>query len=128
MAKWKLFGKSKKEKTADTIEINSDEPQETTHIYIEEETNTDETTDIDKPLAEYNETLQSGKKNITIVEEDGEEGYIENESSHEQRVWRNVKKIEENIDNLHVARAIKPKDNIEKTVDELVEKNKKKKK
>ena len=126
MSKWKIFNKSKSEEESsiETIEIEKEETTEITHIETEEEIF--DQNDEDKPLAEYNETLRTSKKTITIVDEDDSAGYIDNESSSDQRFWRNIKTIENNIDNLHRINAQKPKDDMEKTVDELIQKNKRK--
>ncbi len=125
MSKWKIFNKSKSEEESsiETIEIEKEETTEITHIETEE--NFDQN-DEDKPLAEYDETLHTSKKTIIIVDEDDSAGYIDNESSSDQRFWRNIKTIENNIDNLHRINAQKPKDDMEKTVDELIQRNKRK--
>lgn len=125
MSKWKIFNKpkSEEESSTETIEIEKEETTEITHIETEEDFDQN---DEDKPLAEYNETLRTSKKAITIVDEDDSAGYIDNESSSDQRFWRNIKTIENNIDNLHRINAQKPKDDMEKTVDELIQKNKRK--
>ena len=130
MSKWKLFNRSnnKTEPCVETIELTTEEDNEVTHIEIEEgdcEENT--TDDSDSPLVEYDETLQSSKKTKKIIDRDDKrsEGYIDNDTPSEQRFWRNIKQIEENIDKLHISKAQKPKTNLEKTVDNIIDKTKK---
>jgi hypothetical protein len=96
MAKWKLFGRSKEEEIVLTAEKED---------IVEE----------DKPLAEYKETLQTGKATTKKT----------SETATDQHVWRDVDKIEKDIDTIHLKKAKKPKTDIEKTVDELIEKRKK---
>jgi len=102
MAKWKLFGKSKEEPI---------ETQETT-TEVKEEVNIEE----DKPIAEYRETLQTGKATTTRTS-----------TSSDQHVWRNMNKIEKDVDTIHIKKAEKPVTDIEKTVDNLIKKRKKEK-
>ena len=105
MAKWRLFGKTKEEEIVETPEKDTIE----TEIV-------EETVEEDKPLAEYKETLQTGKattKTTTGADTD-------------QRVWRDVNKIEKNVDTIDIKKAEKSSTNVEKTVDELIKKRKKK--
>ena len=43
-----------------------------------------------------------------------------------QRTWRDVDAIEEKVDNLHITRAQRPVTQLDKTVDRLIDKRKKK--
>lgn len=106
MAKWSLFKKSKTEDETNSIE-------ETKEVTVIEE----ETVQEDKPLAEYKETLYSGTKSSKTYGSG---------SSNEQRYWRNVDSIEKKVDHLHITRAEKPSTEVDKTVDKLIEKRKKK--
>lgn len=102
MARWKFFGKSKKDE-----EI---EPQDTviedTQIVIEKESE-------DKPLAEYSETLES-------VSTSKKKSMKKDSPQSDQRIWRNVGLIEEKVDKLHISRAQKPVTELDKKVDKLV--------
>jgi len=106
MPKWKLFGKSKAK------EEETKKPEETVEKQEEEVIETEVIED-EKPLAEYHETLES-------------EEYVTQKAktskSSDQRVWRDVDSIEENIDSLHIKKATKPHTEVERTVDTLIEK------
>jgi hypothetical protein len=106
MAKWKLFGKSKKNEETKTEETVKEETQ----FVIEDESG-------DKPLAEYNETLEtvSTSKKKTVKK---------TQSPSDQRIWRDVNSIEEKVDNLHISRAQKPVTELDKRVDKLIDKKK----
>jgi hypothetical protein len=121
MAKWKLFGKSKSKEdeeieTEKPVEEQVEEPEETIEA-TEETIDSEEKLEDDGPLDEYHETLEtdvpSSKK-------------AETAKSSDQRVWRDVRGIEEKVDNLHITRAQKPVDELDKTVDKLISKRKKK--
>ena len=107
MAKWKLFSKSKEEDTA--------QPEEKT-------INTSEKTEEmqDKPIAEYHETLD------TRTQTKSKTRTVKASSPSEQRVWRDVDAIEENIDTLHIRKAERPITDVDKKVDKLIEKRKRK--
>jgi hypothetical protein len=106
MSRWKLFGKSKKNK-----ETKTEEPvKEETQVVIEDESG-------DKPLAEYSETVETvstSKKKTTKT----------TPTPSDQRIWRDVNSIEEKVDNLHISRAQKPVTEIDKRVDKLIAKKK----
>lgn len=107
MAKWNLFKKTKPE--------NQDiATEETKKIMMQEE----ECEEEDKPLAEYKETLYTDTKSSKKTNSD--------DSSTEQRYWRDVDSIEKKVDKLHITRAQKPATAVDKTVDKLIEKRKKK--
>jgi len=106
MAKWKLFGKSKKDG-----EIKPDETfKEETQVVIEDESG-------DKPLAEYSETLET-------VSTSKKKSVKKNPPPPDQRIWRDVGSIEEKVDNLHITRAQKPVTELDKRVDKLIDKKK----
>ena len=69
-----------------------------------------------KPLVEHRETLYtsspSSKKAGTTT-------------SSDQRIWRDVKTIEENIDTIHVSKSGESSPDLDKTVDRLIAKKKK---
>jgi len=102
MSRWKLFGKSKKNKETKTEESVKEETQ----VVIEDECG-------DKPLAEYSETVETvstSKKKKTVA----------TPAPSDQRIWRDVNSIEEKVDNLHISRAQKPVTELEKKVDKLI--------
>jgi hypothetical protein len=124
MAKWKLFGKSKSkedeikkpEETTEEPEEIPEEPEETIED-TEEITEEEKELDDDQPLDEYSETLESDVPSSKKAE---------TAKSSDQRVWRDVRSIEEKVDNLHITRAQKPDNELDKTVDKLISKKKKK--
>ncbi len=111
MIKWRLFSKSKKTEETKPEEDIQENLEEVTEI--EEGLETEEETE-DKPLAEYHETLQTGKarsKKYSISQEPYES---------DQRIWRDISLIEEKVDKLHKTRAEKPITEIDKKVDKLI--------
>ena len=111
MIKWRLFSKSKETKETKPEEDIQKNLEEVTEI--EEGLETEEVTE-DKPLAEYRETLQSGKprsKKYSISQETYES---------DQRIWRDISLIEEKVDKLHKTRAERPITEIDKKVDKLI--------
>jgi hypothetical protein len=112
MARWKLFGRTKEEDTTQSEEETTEKPIESSEEEIETE---------DKPIAEYHETLETGKpsKSKTTTT-------VKTSTPSEQRIWRDVDSIEENVDNIHIRKAEKPVTDLEKKVDSLIEKRKKK--
>ncbi len=110
MSIWDLFSKNKKSnETKD--ETAEEETQEVEEIEEKEDPN--------KPIAEYNETIHSdtGKR---------EKDKSTDETYKKQHIWRNVDKIEENVDNIHIKNAKKPSTEIDKKVDGIITKTKKK--
>lgn len=113
MSRWRLFGrsKSKEDEIVEPEEIIEEETEE-----IEEEIEIEKEPE-EEPLFEYQETLQTGvstsKKTKTTAPSD-------------QRIWRDVNTIEEKIDTLHITKAKKPVTELDKTVDKLITKRKKK--
>lgn len=108
MAKWSLFKKSKPENEYitkdDTIEII---------------TNKEEYKKDNKPLAEYKETLYTATKSSKKTKSN-------TSSSTEPRYWRDVDLIEKKVDHLNINHAQKPITVVDKTVDKLIQKRKKK--
>lgn len=117
MAKWKLFGKSKPREEdiiepEKTIEETLDEPIDDTEEIIETENEIE-----NEPLTEHHETLETGvsttKQSPTAQPSD-------------QRLWRDVISIEGEIDVLHKTRAHRPISEVDKAVDKLISKRKRK--
>jgi len=106
MGKWNIFGKSKKEEKTDMSQENIEEKN--CEQPVEEQT--------DKPLAEYRETLQTGKKPAKTSSQTS--------SNVDQRVWRDVDSIEKDVDTLHIRKAQRPVTEVDKKVDMLIEKSK----
>ena len=112
MARWKLFGRAKKEDTTQ----NEEEPAEKSTELPKEEIETG-----DEPIAEYRETLETGKatsKSKTTT--------VQTSTPSEQRIWRDVDAIEENVDGIHIRKAEKPVSDLDKKEDSLIKKRKKK--
>ncbi|MCJ7572166.1 MAG: hypothetical protein MUO82_09885 [Candidatus Thermoplasmatota archaeon] len=107
MAKWSLFRKSKPE----NVYLTTDETEEII-------TNKEEYRKDNKPLAEYKETLYTGAKSSKKTKS--------TTSLTEQRYWRDVDLIEKKVDNLHIIRVQKPATEVDKTVDKLIQKRRKK--
>ncbi len=121
MAKWKLFGKSKSEE--EKIE-NQESSLEGSAENIQTEENTQPENELEadfEPLADYNETLYS--KNSKSKKGSSKKG---NNPSVDQIIWRDVKTIEENIDNLHTIGSRRPISELDEKVDKLIDKSKKK--
>jgi hypothetical protein len=95
MVRGRLFSKSKKENI---------ESKYTTINDIEK-----------KPLAEYKETLYTGAPKCK------KEAY----AFSNQRIWRDVQTIEKNIDIIHITRAKKPVNDLDRVVDRIIAKKKK---
>ena len=68
-----------------------------------------------KPLAEYKETLYTGTPRSR------KEAY----AFSNQRIWRDVPAIEKNIDIIHITRAKKPSNELDRVVDRIISKKKK---
>ena len=119
MSRWKLFGKSKskKEEPLEFQESVHVEPEKNMPIetgdssYIEKEQE-------NQPLAEYHETLHTGKPAASKSSLSG--------SSSDQRIWRDVKAIEENIDNMRISKSRTPNSKFDKKVDQIIKKKEKK--
>ena len=103
MSKWKIFGKSKQKEnetkqTEEPTTIESEKP-------AEDETENQKT-------EKYSETLYTSESTA--------------KKTSNQTVWRDVDAIEEKVDDLHITRAQKPVTELDKTVDRLLKKRKKK--
>jgi hypothetical protein len=75
-----------------------------------------------KPLAEYKETLYtegSTPKKYSIVQK-------KNMEANDQRIWRDVKSIEKNVDNIDKGEAQKPSQELDQAVDRILFKRKRK--
>ena len=123
MTRWKLFGRAKKEdsnqnekENTETLIGPSDE-EEKTEISIE--SSDEEKEAVSEPIAEYHETLQTGTTTSKTTT-------VKTTTPSEQRIWRDVDAIEENIDNIHMQKAKKPVTELDKKVDGIIEKRKKK--
>jgi len=68
-----------------------------------------------KPLAEYKETFHTG------VPASKKEAY----AFSNQRIWRDVQTIEKNVDIIHITRAKKPTNELDRVVDRIIAKKKK---
>lgn len=114
MAKWKLFSKSKSEK-----EKLLEETEE--NIQTEEKPKTSNELEADfEPLADYNETLYS--QNSKSKKSSSKKA---DNTPVDQIIWRDLKAIEENIDNLHTTDSRRPVSELDKKVDKLIDKSKK---
>lgn len=113
MVKWKLFGRSKsKDEEAPWEEPTQPESEET----MEPETEQEESV-----LAEHTETLYSkGTAPKKVASSQKSSQY-----PSDQRIWRDVKTIEENIDNIHKTKSKKAPSDLDKTVDRILTKKKK---
>ena len=105
MTKLRLFGKYKK----DEIKESDEKIEEKVNGAVREELE-------EKPLAEYKETLYSSdsaaKKRSSMKRKTS--------SLSDQRIWRDIKSIEENIDNNHIIRAEKPVTELNKKVNKQI--------
>lgn len=110
MARWKLFVRAKKEDSNQNEEGNTERSIESSEEEKEAE---------DKPIAEYRETLETGTTTSKTTT-------VKTSTPSEQRIWRDVDAIEENINNIHIKKAKKPVTDVDKKVDGLIEKRKKK--
>jgi len=61
------------------------------------------------------------KSDFKVISSGNSESKSGISSSSDQRIWRDVDSIEENIDTLHIEKGKKPHSEIEKTVDKLIE-------
>ena len=110
MARWKLFGRAKKEDSTQKEEGNTE---------ISIESSQEEKEVGEKPIAEYRETLETGTTTSKTTK-------VKTTTPSEQRIWRDVDAIEENVDYIHIKKAKKTVTDLDKKVDGLIEKRKKK--
>lgn len=75
-----------------------------------EKTPTEETTQ-QKPIAEYKESMQASSRKLS-------------KTQLEQVIWRDVEKIEKEVDTLHIKRAKKPTTELDKKINHLINKKK----
>jgi len=87
--------------------ITSEEPITTE----ETETSFEKETTPEKPIAEYKEVINTSTKKLS-------------KTQLEQVVWRDVEKIEKEVDTLHIKRAKKPTTEIDRKINHLVNKKK----
>jgi len=107
MAKWKLFGKSKNKKEEHTFKGSN-------KIDLNKKSE-------GSSLAEHHETLYEGRK-TTIKDK----SILSSEkTSSNQRIWRNVDSIENNVDKLTSKQSEKKVTQLDKTVDKLITKGRK---
>jgi hypothetical protein len=106
MIKWNLFKILKHENE----DVKTKEPQVIKNEEVIEQK--------DEPLAEYKETLFTSKKSSKKSSNTS--------SSNENRYWRDVDSIEKKIDKLHITQAKKPTTELDKKVEKIIQKQKKK--
>lgn len=104
MSKWKIFDKNKQKKD-ETLEPEEPETKEPIEDKTEEQN-----------VVTYSETLHTA----------GSSSKKKANTKSNQRTWRDVGAIEEKVDNLHITRAQRPVTQLDKTVDRLIDKRKKK--
>jgi hypothetical protein len=109
MARWKLFGRSKSKEESECEESKISESE------IKQES--------EKPTsAEYKETLYtegSAPKDYSAFQK-------RNRELGDQRIWRDVRSIEKSVDSIDKDKAQKPEQELEKTVDKILFKRKRK--
>ena len=118
MSRWKLFDrfKSKEEvphESEEMIECEKESKEESTPPESEE---TVQEEPEESTLVEYRETLHT----------EGSTTKKKNTTASDQRVWRDMNTIEKNIDNLRKTKKTKPRSELDKTVDKILSKSKKK--
>ena len=121
MVKWNIFSKSKKSQTQSYQDPNESRRDNYSPVVTDENLTFEKET-TDQPIAEYHETLQT--KNSDSSKNSSHE--VHTRSSSDQRIWRDVKAIEENIDNIHISKSNKPTSELEKKVDTIIKKKEKK--
>jgi len=117
MVKWNIFSRSKSKKiepqtyqdSSQTLSENYSSNEAEENLTFEKETE-------DQPIVDYHETLQT--KDSAHKEYTG--------SSSDQRIWRNVRAIEKNIDKINTSKSRKPTSELEKKVDNIIKKKEKK--
>jgi len=109
MAKWKLFGKSRSKEEL--------ECEESTQAESESRNEPKKTIS-----TEYKETLytegSAPKKYSTLQKK--------NRETEDQRIWRDVKSIEKNVDNIDKEETQKPAQELDQAVDRILFKRKRK--
>jgi len=77
---------------------------------------TEEKTEENKPRTEHHETLYTGASSSKKTR---------STASSDQRIWRDVGSIEKKVDGIHITKS-KSSSDVDKTVDKLISKRKKK--
>ena len=109
MARWKLFGRSKSKEETECEEAVMSEPE----IKQKSEKSTS---------TEYKETLYtegSAPKKYSASQK-------RNRELEDQRIWRDVRAIEKSVDNIDKGKAQKPAQELDKAVDRILFKRKRK--
>lgn len=106
MAKWKLFGKPKEKK--ETIPEKPDTNQDEVNIDTQEKSEY-------QPVAEYKEVLYTGSTKSEIIKKD------RIDTSKDQRIWRDVKSIEKNVDDIDKKKSKNYVEDLDKKVDRIIE-------
>ncbi|MEF8879768.1 MAG: hypothetical protein V5A64_05190 [Candidatus Thermoplasmatota archaeon] len=110
MSFWNRFSKSKSkdqpEESEETLEVIEAEL-----ISEENEQETEKPEKKEETVTKYHETFDTDEMKKKKSSKD-----------FDPRTWRNVETIEEKVDNLHVEQAIKKRSDVERKVDDLLEK------
>lgn len=107
MTKWKLFSRSKSKEESECEETVVSESRQKSKKPV---------------LAEYNEKLYSegsAPKKHSVAQKKSME-------MDDQRIWRDVKSIEKNVDNINKEDAQKPAQELDQAVDRILFKRKRK--
>jgi len=110
MSRWKLFSKSKSKEEEKTKPQETIKDSKTSESKIEEnkEQNIQQEKEI---LAEYKEKLYTGTPSAIKARK---------QVLTDQRIWRDMKSIEKNIDTMEVKKVVKPVKELEKKVDNII--------
>lgn len=118
MSKWRLFAKSK------NIENNNYQNPSTIEYNQNQDMPNNKTNNIQElssqKLAEHHDTLQTS--NSSSKKGSSSRNTV---TSKDQRVWRDVQAIEENIDSLHVRPSGISPSELDKKVDHIIKKKEK---
>ena len=110
MPRWKLFSKSKskdEEKTKPQGTIKEEKTSESNSMDNEEQNIQEE----EEILAEYKETLYTGTPSTIKARR---------QALTDQRIWRDMNSIENNIDTMEVKKVVKPVKELEIKVDNII--------
>lgn len=103
----------------DKLESQDEKIEDNSTVTDETCTNTSGYSDEnDETLASYHDTLEAENKTKK------QETNAKRESYQDQNIWRDVKSIEEKVDNLHIDRAVRPRSDLDKKVDGLLKRKK----
>jgi len=118
MSKWRLFSKSK------NIENNDYQNPSIIEYNQNQDVQNNETNNIQEPssqkLVEHHDTLRTS--NSSSKKGSSSRNTV---ASNNQRVWRDVPAIEENIDKLYVRPSGAPPSDLDKKVDHIIKKKEK---